>query len=200
MKETYWQKLDHIIGPTTIKDFPQVGQQETRDKIEEYILSVSDENTKLLDAGCNTGVEGYRLFQKGFEGSYHGIDSNKLALDYAVKNLNGCNASFHCFDLSSIDFPDRQFDIVLNKDVIEHAEYYTDIITELCRLTGKLFILSMFIKMHDKDDFIKLESAGYYHNRYNRRKLYEFVGSCGFKAASVLYEKNEDEILIFERL
>ena len=54
--------------------------------------------------------------------------------------------------------------------------------------------------MHDKDDFIKLESAGYYHNRYNRRKLYELVGSCGFKAASVLYEKNEDEILIFERL
>ncbi len=200
MKETFWQKIDHIIGPATVKDFEAVGQQETRNKIEEYVLSVSDEKTKLLDAGCNTGVEGYRLFQKGFKGSYHGMDSNKLALDYAVKNLNGKNASFHHFDLSSIDFPDRKFDIVLNKDVIEHAEHYNDIIKELCRLTGSYFILSMFIKMHDKDDFIKLERNGYHHNRYNRQKLYAFVESCGFIPAKILYEKNEDEILLFERL
>jgi len=44
------------------------------------------------------------------------------------------------------------FDIVLSKDVIEHARYYDSILAELSRLTKRWLILSMFIKMHDQPD------------------------------------------------
>ncbi len=44
---------------------------------------------------------------------------------------------FSLADLESIKYPNGYFDIVLNKDVIEHAVFYEAILAELARLTGK---------------------------------------------------------------
>jgi ubiquinone/menaquinone biosynthesis C-methylase UbiE len=199
MQKTYWQKIDHIIGPATVEEFAQIGQQETRDAIERFILEHSDASTRLLDAGCNTGVEGYRLFQKKYPGFYVGVDSNAKALTHALQNLHGNHAAFALADLESIDYPDGCFDIVLNKDVIEHASYYTSILRELARLTRRWLILSMFIKMHDQPDFIHREPQGFHHNRYERKRLYELMTDLSFAEPSIVYEAGEDEVLVFEK-
>lgn len=199
MKETYWRTIDHIIGPAAVEEFDQIGQKDTREAIERFILEHSNASTKLLDAGCNTGVEGYRLFQKNYQGFYVGVDSNAKALTYALQNLHGCHAAFALADLESISYPDGCFDIVLTKDVIEHASYYTSILRELARLTKRWLILSMFIKMYDELDFIHREPQGFYHNRYRREKLYSFMADHGFGDPKIIFEAGEDEVLVFEK-
>lgn len=196
---TYWQEIEHIIGPATVEDFKSIGQKPIREAIESFIMANSTKDTLLLDAGCNTGVEGYRLFQKGYLGKYIGVDSNPKALEYAKQNLDGFNAELILSDCSEIDFPDQHFDIVLSKDVIEHASYYTDIMAELCRLTNQALLVSMFIRMHDQPDFIKREPASFHHNRYNRQKLYNFAGDRGLNTPKILFEQFEDELLLFQR-
>ncbi len=200
MKGTYWQAIDHIIGPATVGDFDQIGQKDTRNAIERFILDHSHSTTRLLDAGCNTAVEGWRLFQKSYPGLYTGIDSNAKALTYALQNLHGYPAAFALADLEATNQPDGYFDIVLTKDVIEHASHYAAILEELARVTKRWLILSMFIKTHDEPDFIHREPQGYYHNRYERQKLYHFMAVLGFGDPEVIFEAGEDEVLVFERV
>ena len=198
-KTTYWQSIDHIIGPATIGEFDHIGQKPIREAIESFIITNSNKDTRVLDAGCNTGIEGYRLFESGFKGTYYGADSNYRALQHAQENLNGHRAIFCQADCAKIPFPDRHFDIVLTKDVIEHAPYYEDILAELARLSKRWLLLSMFIRIHDEPDFIKPEPTGFHHNRYNRAKLYDFVCNYGFKAQQTIFQIGEDELIVFER-
>lgn len=206
MQQTYWRQIDHIIGPATKDQFGQLGQQNTRDRIEEFVLAHSTESTRLLDAGCNTGAEGYRLFQKRFPGTYVGLDSNPKALVYAMVNLSGFPASVTLADVADLPFADRSFDIVLSKDVIEHAEHYTPIIRELARVTRTYLVLSMFIRMYDQPDHIFREPQGFHHNRYNRAGLYALMQDCGFGPPRIIYDCPEirhgqfqDEVLVFRR-
>jgi len=197
--QTHWQKIDHIIGPATRDQFDQVGQKATRSAIENFIVQYSDPTTLVLDAGCSTGVEGHRLAQKGFRGSYLGVDSSAKAIVHGLANLSGLPASLLVSDLESIPFPDRRFDIVLMKDVIEHAPGYENLLREAARLAGRWFILSMFIKPHDANDVFREEVPGLFLNRYDRRRLVPFVQSLGFDAPFLIYEDEQDEVLVFKK-
>ncbi len=200
MKNTYWQTIDKVIGPASVSEFDQIGQKETRGSFERFIIEHSNPFTKILDAGCNTGIEAWRLYQNNFQGIYTGVDSNAKALKYAIENLHGFPAAFSLADLESIKYPNGYFDIVLNKDVIEHAIFYEAILAELARLTGKTLVLSMFIRMHDKPDIIHREPQGFYHNRYDRHKLYRFMSDHGFGMPEIIFQSGEDEVLVFEKL
>lgn len=199
MKATYWQQIPNIIGPATRDQFHQIGQKATRDALEAWILDHSDASTRLLDAGCNTGVEGVRLFDKKFPGQYVGADSNLKALGYAMANLQGKPASFAWADLEQIAWPDGAFDVVLNKDVVEHAAHYEPILRELARLTKTWLVLSMFIRMHDEPDLIRPGDKGLHHNRYRRAGLYALMESLGFEPPQSIFEQGDDEVLVFRK-
>lgn len=198
LKDSYWRRSNRIVGPAVAKDFDQIGQKETRNVFERVILAHSNVTTRILDAGCNTGVEGYRLMKGGFRGSYFGADSNPKALAYALENLCGYQASFFLADLDSLPFPNRFFHMTLNKDVIEHLPTYTGVLKELARVTADTLVLSMFIKPHRNPDDIKPHPDGYFLNRYNRENLYSFMSDCGF-IAKPIFEKDEDEVIVFSR-
>ncbi len=197
--QTFWQSSPKIVGPAKASEFKDIGQQNTRSAFEDFILGKSSTSTLLLDAGCNTGVEGYRLMAKGFPGFYVGMDSNHKALALALQNVERHRAAFILSSLESISFPDKHFDVVLNKDVIEHAASYEPILLELARVTKTWLVLSMFIKMHDKPDYIYREPEGYHHNRYERKRLYDFMARQGFAAPETIFSEAEDEVLIFRR-
>ncbi|RIL09533.1 MAG: hypothetical protein DCC75_06285 [Proteobacteria bacterium] len=199
MSVTYWQGISHIIGPARAHEFSNIAQQDTRTAIEDFIITHSNDCTTVLDAGCNTGVEGYRLFERGFSGSYTGIDSNAKALSFALENLSGRRASFMLADLGNIPLPDRCAEIVLNKDVIEHCEYYHSVLAELARLTRNYLVLSFFIQMSDEPDSIEKHPDGYYLNRYNRAGLYSFLAAEGLKNAQCIFRNQSDEVLVFSR-
>ena len=199
--KTYWQKIKGIVGPALVHEFDQIGQKNTREKIEKFIINNSSKNTRLLDSGCNTGVEAFRLLTKGYQVKYFGVDSNFKAIKLAKKNLNNNpNFKFILSDISKLNYKKDYFDIVLTKDVIEHHQYYTKILTELARITKKYLILSMFIKpsffLNDK---IKLHKDGYYLNRYNRSKLFSFMKKHHFNKPKKIYEDWQDVVYVFEK-
>ncbi|MCC6952621.1 MAG: class I SAM-dependent methyltransferase [Deltaproteobacteria bacterium] len=197
--ETYWRKSTTIVGPARAAEFGSIGQQRTRAALENYIISNTGLNSRVLDAGCNTGVEGYRLFASGYAGQYVGADSNPLALSHALENLTGRPASFLLSDLAAIPFPDKSFDVVFSKDVIEHAPTFEPILSELCRLTRGVLVLSMFIRMREGDDEIRPHPDGYYLNRYSRPRLLSFVKARGFASEATVFAEGEDEVLVFRR-
>lgn len=200
--KTYWQRIKKIIGPVTKKEFDTVGQQQTRLAIENFILKNSSNKTSLLDAGCNTGIEAARIYKKGYQGKYYGVDNNAKAVRLAKANLKDNSlAKFFNLDLEKLNFKDKNFDIVFTKDVIEHQQYYTKILTELARVTKKFLILSMFIKpSFFLGDKVKLHNDGYYLNRYNQRKLFSFLSKLHFKKPAKIYEDWQDIVYVFEKV
>jgi ubiquinone/menaquinone biosynthesis C-methylase UbiE len=199
MRETFWQTIGTIVGPATKEDFDEVGQKETRNAFERFILENSTPSTRLLDAGCSTGIEGFRLYQKGYTGSYVGIDSNRKAIHLALENLYGHPASLALSDLEATGFPDGYFDIVLTKDVIEHAPSYRAILRELARLSRSWLILSMFIRMQDDPSVIREDPPGLFHNRYQRAELVEFMSTLGMESPVTLFTAGDDEVLLFKK-
>lgn len=200
-RTTYWQRARLIVGPATKEEFNKTGQKETRNAIEEFILNHSTKKTTLLDAGCNTAIEGYRLFKKGYKGHYTGVDSNSKAIQYAQYNLNEFkNYSLFVSDLDKLYFKHKQFDIVLMKDVIEHQQHYRNVLSEATRVAKKYFVLGLFITLSESaKDKIKLHPDGYYLNKYAKQPLLKFMAECGFKTPQTIYQDKQDEILIFER-
>jgi len=200
--KTYWQRINSIVGPAYKEEFDKVGQKKTRDAIEKFILSVSDNNTLLLDAGCNTGVEAYRLMTSKYKGKYLGVDSNFKAISLARKNLKGYpRVKFIVQDISKLNFKDKNFDIVLLKDVIEHYRDYRSILKELTRVTKKWFILSMFIKpSRFLKTKIRLHPDEYYLNRYNRKNLFKFFAQRNFNESQTIYSNFRDEVFVFKKL
>ena len=121
-------------------------------------------------------------------------------------NLHGRPATVTLADVAEIPFAHRSFDIVLTKDVIEHAADYRPILSELGRLAGRYLVLSMFIRLHDAPDMIRLEPQGFHHNRYNRSGLYAHLEAIGFGEPQIIYAAPtprhsgfQDEVLVFER-
>ncbi len=200
--KTYWQIKDEIVGPAIKEDFDQIGQKKTREALESFIIKENDSRTLLLDAGCNTGVEAFRLMQKGFQGKYLGVDSNSKAIKLASDNLKKFkNVKFEMWHLEELPFKDSSFDIVLSKDVIEHHKHYERILSELTRVVRKWFILSMFIKPSNFfPDKIKLHPDGYYLNRYNKRLLIDFIMERGFNNPSIIYKDYRDVVFAFSRI
>jgi ubiquinone/menaquinone biosynthesis C-methylase UbiE len=199
--ETYWQQAPYIVGDTEPEQFLINRQDKVRRVFESFIIEKSDVQTHLIDIGCNTGIEGYRLCLAGFPGRYLGIDSNEKALVLAGKNL-ACftRASVKFADATCIPEADRTFDFVLSKDVIEHAIHYRGILREMCRLARRWVILCMFIRPSDRPDQIVLDQPNLYLNRYNRQEMYKFVEILGFKPPNVIYRDSDEEIIVFERI
>ena len=200
--KTYWQRIKEIVGPAFKKDFDEIGQKRTRKALEKFIIKNTERDTLLLDAGCNTGVEAFRLYDKGYTGKYFGVDSNGKAIKIAKSNLKGYpKAKFLTGDLEKLKFRRKYFDIVFSKDVVEHQRYYKKILEELSRVTKKYLILSLFIKPSlFFNDRIKLHKDGYYLNRYNRSKLFRFMEKNNFKKPEKIYEDWQDVVYVFEKI
>lgn len=199
--KTYWQKIKNIVGPALKINFDEIEQKKTREAFENFIIKHSTSKTNLLDAGCNTGVEAVRLYDQGFKGNYFGVDSNTKAVRFAKKNLkSNPKTKFFDEDLDRLNFKKSFFDIVLTKDVIEHKQYYTKILSELARVCKKYLILSMFIKpSFFLGDKIKLNKDGYYLNRYNQGRLFRFLAKLHFKKPKKIYEDWQDIVYVFEK-
>ena len=198
-ERSYWQRSERIVGPAKAADFGEIGQVATRTAFETFIVRASGPPTRLLDAGCNTGVEGFRLFAAGYAGRYVGVDSNRKALQFARENVTTHRAAWVEARLEALPWPGGAFDITLSKDVIEHLADFRPSLAELCRVTAEYLILSFFIKPTPRRARLRRHRRGYFLNRYDRRELLAFVESQGFEYVDSLFEDQSDEVLLWRR-
>lgn len=115
------------------------------------IISVVQRHTgiqTICDLGCGNGYISSRLAELGY--TVTGVDASQTGIELARKNHTSKNLSFICArideDLAST-LSDRQFDLVLSSDVIEHLYRPADLIevtSAILKPTGYLLVGTPF--------------------------------------------------------
>lgn len=138
--------------------------------------------TRILDAGCGTGIMMSELAKK-FPLTY-GIDNSKKALKFCHKR------GLHKVKLGDLEkklpFPTNHFDVITCLDVIEHLKHDGAALKEMHRVLkkdGRIFInvpAFQFLWTHH-DDLL------WHKRRYRRRELVKLIRKSGFRVQKSSY-------------
>lgn len=104
-------------------------------------LDIKD-GTKILDAGCGSGVLSKFLSNKHPNISIDACDYSELRIQQ-TKQHNSCskNINYHVSDLNNLHFEDETFDIVISRFVFEYLHDPVKVAKELTRVLKKDGIL-----------------------------------------------------------
>jgi methyltransferase family protein len=196
-----WQRRETPIGGTTPRDFLRNPQRRLRRFLERWIIA-REEIRSLLDVGSNAGIEGWRLRAAGYRGRYVGLDSNRKALAAGRREIGSLEeVGFVQGDAGRLPFPDRAFDCVLVKDVLEHLPHYRHALREIARVTGRHLIIALFLPLAREERLVR-HADGYWMNRYGRGPFLRFLEGDGFELMSsrkIWRPWTRDEVLLFQR-
>ncbi|OIO80980.1 hypothetical protein AUJ84_02070 [Candidatus Pacearchaeota archaeon CG1_02_32_132] len=108
----------------------------SRTELNREFISNFDKSMKILEVGCNTGMQLLNLKTLGF-GNLSGIDLSKAGLKTAKKNLPEANL----IEASALDIPfkDGYFDLVFTSGVLIHIhpENVGKAVDEIYKLSKK---------------------------------------------------------------
>ncbi len=148
--------------------------------VEKY-LQTNRKKTKILDAGCGTGLLATKLARFG---DVVGIDKNQDA----VKFTKSRGIKVKAGSISDIPFPTNYFDLVVCIDVLNHQWVEDDetALAEFFRVLkpGGVLILRVsanpYLRLkHDRYVFIKF--------RYRKKALWEKIEKAGFKIEKISF-------------
>ena len=110
-----------------------------RQKIREIIQSETERLGRKLDVlevGCGTGIEYEGIKKSDLEVNYTGVDITPKMVEVAAEYFP--EATFKVSDIFDLDFPDRQFDLVFSRHVLEHLPEYQKPLSELYRVSKRI--------------------------------------------------------------
>lgn len=102
----------------------------------------------LLDYGCGSATT-YEAIQKEIKGSDFVI--HYKGLDIIPKNVKWCKENFldGDFELNKtphkIDQPDKSWDVVYSRHVVDHMRSFEEALDEHCRVAKKLVIIVLWV-------------------------------------------------------
>src|SRR3989441_5926441 len=96
----------------------------------EMVEAATPPFSRILDAGCGSGVMAAKLIQRGY--AVWGIDLAEPMIRHA-RQLCG-SARFGVGDIERIPFPDNTFDVVVSLGVIEYLESDEQALHEIWRV------------------------------------------------------------------
>jgi pseudaminic acid biosynthesis-associated methylase len=107
----------------------------TRTELNEEFFSNLGKNSKILEVGCNRGIQMEILKKMGFS-NLTGIEINKNAIGLAREDKDLCIMEANAFD---IPFKDNYFDLVFTSGVLIHIapENLSKAIKEIVRVSKK---------------------------------------------------------------
>lgn len=88
---------------------------------------------KVLDVACGTGYGTKILAEAGAIETF-GVDISTEAIDYARENYSSENAKFSLGNAEKLDFPDKEFDVIVSFETIEHLNDYCKFLKEIKRV------------------------------------------------------------------
>ncbi len=119
---------------------------------------------------------------------YKGLDIIPKNIEWCKKNFPGVlfavNKQIH-----KIDEPDKSWDIVYSRHVVDHMKSFEDAMDEHCRVAKKLVIVVLWVPFADDDEHhIKniVDAPGLpteklypheYTNQYSRKKVMEYLNN-----------------------
>lgn len=105
------------------------------------ILANEDQNTSLLDAGCGEGFISSYIYDQTRIKNITGIDINKDSLAFARSNNK--NIKYKKGDIYKLGFKDKEFDIVITLEVLEHLTNPSQALKEIIRVAKNKIIISV---------------------------------------------------------
>ena len=124
-------------------------------------------DSRILDAGCGTGVIGQLLGQKGFQ-CVDGLDLSAGMLDRA-RQKNCYRSLYQCALGDSLDIADNSYDAVVIVGVFVRGHVGSNAFHELIRITrpGGYIVFTLRPEFRAGTDFQQtmdaLEQAGHWH-------------------------------------
>lgn len=101
------------------KNYVKLAVQKRKELVN-IIMKYSDENTKILEAGCGTSSISIFLSRKGYEVECIDNNGDMLLLAQTMnQKLNG-NARYLLDDIEKMHYSSQQFNIVFSHGVLEH--------------------------------------------------------------------------------
>jgi SAM-dependent methyltransferase len=139
-------------------------------------------NYKILDLGCASGFLIEFLEKKGFK-NISGIDISKEAIKKCRDKGLTNTFTLDCVDTK---FKDREFDILIASDVLEHIENDDIALREWNRILKKNGILIVFVPAFN---FLwsQHDEANYHYRRYSRKKLLDGLKKSNFSILRTSY-------------
>ncbi len=148
--EWIFHRLSH---ESSFKNYPH-DTHPVRQMSKKFIMTQIDENSVVLDLGCNLGEISYMVSEVAKE--VVGIDYIKNAIDIAKQNFKRDNLSFiHGEALAFLNANDKKFDTLILSHILEHLD------------DPKGFLMSF--KDHFRYIYIELPDFDrYYFNQYRK--------------------------------
>jgi SAM-dependent methyltransferase len=151
----------------------------------------------LLDVGCSHGAFDFELARRGY--TVIGVDINKesIGVGNKIKNVLGLkNMTFRHMDILSHDFHEKQFDVIIMFEALEHIKHDVRVIKEFQRILkddGLLLISVPYaenIREHEEPvgvckakegAYVSVgEGGGHYRDGYNLEHMKTLLGKSGF--------------------
>lgn len=125
------------------------------------LIGVED-YSRALDAGCGEGVTIQNL-DDVLPDDLVAFDLNPESIAYAEKHCS--KGEFHIFDINKLSFDDKDFELTLCCEVLEHLDSPDKALMELIRITSKTLIISV---PHEPWFFLGSFFRGKYLSRWGR--------------------------------
>jgi ubiquinone/menaquinone biosynthesis C-methylase UbiE len=164
-------------------------EQANKDRVEVIFSHMPKNMGSILDAGCGSGIlVNFLSDMLGKECLLHGLDRSHAALKHVKTNKSSG-------DLSSMEFSDKQFDLVACLEVIEHLPVptYNKSLSELCRVANKYVMISVPNNEDVTSSFIECSSCqskfnpDYHLRSYSKEIMEVLLNDYGYKPVKIFF-------------
>ncbi len=170
------------------------------------VLRVLNKNGKglLLDVGCSHGAFSFELARRGY--SVVGVDVNRESIEVGERiraHLGLKNMVFHHTDILSNHFSEKQFDVIMMFETLEHIKEDSKVIREFNRLLKDEGIIIVSVPYAENVEEYREpvgacktkngtcvcigEGGSHYRNGYNLEKMKATLEKNGFSIAEWEY-------------
>jgi len=149
-----------------------------------YIFSLKYIQTKnVIDTACGAGWGSYLI--SDFPSSIDSIDINDNALNFAKKTWDSNKLNFMSHSILEIDKLNKEYDVVLSYEVIEHLKYddgviYLQQISKSLSQNGYL-IMSSYFPLLKKDALKEMKKNKYHLYIYTKKEIIKLLKDNGFR-------------------
>jgi len=149
-----------------------------------YIVEIT-ESKNILDVGCGPGAD-YQVL-KDCKIQYTGIDITPQVIEYCKQTFP--EGDFRVGDIFKLPFPDKSFDIVLCRDVLEHfpppwesGYNWRAALKELSRVANKFLVLNFYLGFHrENKPRVRKREDGFYEVKLSKNQFTAIYDSLGWK-------------------
>jgi len=142
----------------------------------------------FLDVGSGTGNMYLTLKNSTLQFKYLGVDRTKNMVEFAQRRFP--EAKFIQGDIHSLPFPDRSWNVVYCRHVLDHLPGYEKALSELARVCSDCLIICLLNQLADKQQIKVIgkppsqtdpkQFSEHYLNTYPRKPFMEMLKNQGF--------------------